>query len=95
MKIMSKMAGSIIEGIENTKSKEVKKAKLEEEKFRKNMQEQMVTFNKERYEKLQALGKVLTSGNIELSKSAQRRDCCFNKRLEITKSQRYRETFNK
>ena len=52
MKIMSKMAGSIIEGIENTKSKEANKAKLEEEKFRRNMQEQMVTFNKERYEKL-------------------------------------------
>lgn len=32
--------------------KEKNKAKIEEEKFKKNMQEQMVNFNKNRYEKL-------------------------------------------
>ena len=37
MKQMSKLAGSLIEGIENTKTKESNKAKLEEEKFKKNM----------------------------------------------------------
>ena len=48
------------------------------------MQEQKVKFNHDRYEKMQNLGRSLTS-QIELSASALRRDCCKEKRQQMSR----------
>lgn len=70
MKDMAELAGMVLDEFEAPDAKTSKRDLHLQKEFRERTKLEEIKMNKKRFEKIQTLGKGLTGGNIELSRSA-------------------------